>query len=63
MCESAAFVKTLNGEKRIMENVINLKVEPGKVHLVGLLGDEKTVNGEVEEIILIDHKIIIKENA
>jgi predicted RNA-binding protein len=63
MCESAAYVKTLDGEKMIMENVVNLKVEPGKVHLLGLLGDEETLNGEVEEIKLMDHKIIIRENA
>ncbi len=63
MCESAAYVKTDNGEKMVMENVVNMKVESGKIQLIGLLGDELTVNGQIEEIKLMDHKIILKENV
>ncbi|MTI69421.1 MAG: CooT family nickel-binding protein [Firmicutes bacterium] len=60
MCESNAYLLTKEGEKKIMDNVVHMKPENGKVYLTGLLGDQKIVDGEVEEIKLIEHKILIK---
>lgn len=62
MCESAAYIKTFDGEKIIMENIIHMKIEPGKIHLVDLLGNEKTITGVIDEIKLLDHKIFINES-
>lgn len=62
MCESNAYMKTTDGEKMVMENVVTLKVGPGKIYLSGLLGDEITVDGEIEEINLMGHKIILSES-
>lgn len=61
MCESAAYLVTSEGQKKIMENVVNMKPENGKVYLTGLLGDEKVVKGRILEIKLLDHKILIEE--
>lgn len=60
MCESSAYLLTPDGERIIMENVVTMKVGPGKVFLTSLLGEEKTIDGEIEEIKLMDHKILIK---
>ena len=40
----------------------SLKRFEGKVYLTDLLGEQKIVDGEIKEIRLMDHKIIIKEN-
>ncbi|WFD09461.1 CooT family nickel-binding protein [Tepidibacter hydrothermalis] len=62
MCESTAYLCKEDGLEKIMENVVYMKPENGKVYLADLLGDQKIVDGEVKEIRLIDHKIIIEEN-
>ncbi|RKD33771.1 CooT family nickel-binding protein [Thermohalobacter berrensis] len=61
MCESTAYLITKDGEKKVMENVVNMKPENGKVYLTGLLGDQKIVEGKIEEIKLIEHKILISQ--
>ncbi|MCG8542060.1 MAG: CooT family nickel-binding protein [Clostridia bacterium] len=60
MCESMAYLKTPKGEEKIMEYVIEVRPEDGRVYLVDLLGEQKIVDGEIKEIRLIDHKIIIE---
>ncbi|RJE47838.1 MULTISPECIES: CooT family nickel-binding protein [unclassified Dehalobacter] len=63
MCESNAYVLTPDGEKMLMENVANMKIDSGKIFLTSLLGDEKTINGIIQEIKLLEHKILISEKA
>ncbi|UWG97678.1 CooT family nickel-binding protein [Dehalobacter sp. DCM] len=63
MCESNAYSVSQDGEKMIMENVAHMKIESGKIHLTGLLGDEKTISGNIQEIKFLDHKILISEKA
>ncbi|SCJ32632.1 Predicted RNA-binding protein [uncultured Clostridium sp.] len=62
MCESAAYV--IRGEKleRVMDNVVSIDPYEGKVYLTDLLGDQKIIDGEIKEIRLMDHKIIINES-
>ena len=45
-----------------MDNVVSVDPFEGKVYLTDLLGEQKIVDGEIKEIGLMDHKIIIKEN-
>ncbi|MGL5749991.1 MAG: CooT family nickel-binding protein [Paraclostridium sp.] len=61
MCESAAYVLRDNNLERVMENVVSVDPYEGKVYLTDLLGDQKIIDGEIKEIRLMDHKIIIKE--
>lgn len=61
MCESTAYLITDKGEEKIMENVVYMKPENGKVFLADLLGEQKIVQGILKEIKLIDHKIIITD--
>ena len=62
MCESAAYISKEEGLERIMDNVVSVDPFDGKVYLTDLLGDQKIIDGEIKEIKLMDHKIIIKEN-
>lgn len=61
MCESNAFILTDDGEEMLMENVVTVKVGTGKIYLADLLGDEKTIAGKIEEIKLMEHKILIRK--
>lgn len=61
MCESTAYLITEKGEEKLMENVVFMKPEEGKVYLSDLLGEQKIVDGIIKEIRLIDHKIYISE--
>lgn len=62
MCESTAYLKTSEGEQKIMEYVVDvLPQKDGKIFLADLLGQEKVIDGVLKEIKLLDHKIIIEE--
>lgn len=61
MCESTAFLITDKGQEKLMENVVYMKPEKGKVYLADLLGEQKIVEGIIKEIKLIEHKIIISK--
>ena len=61
MCESAAYILKEDGMERIMDNVVSVDPFEGKVYLTDLLGEQKIVDGEIKEIRLMDHKLIIKE--
>lgn len=60
MCESQAYLLTSTGEEKIMDNVVFVKPEDGKVYLEDLLGEQMIVDGELKEMKLIAHKIIIE---
>ncbi|CEN77058.1 CooT family nickel-binding protein [Paraclostridium sordellii] len=62
MCESAAYVLKNNNLERVMENVVSVDPYEGKVYLTDLLGDQKIIDGQIKEIRLMDHKIIIEES-
>ena len=61
MCESSAYVIREEGLEKVMENVVNMLPEDGKVYLTDLLGEQKIIDGQIKEIRLMDHKIIIEE--
>lgn len=61
MCESTVYLMTDLGLETIMENVILAVPKDGEVFLEDILGDQKTVKGELKEIKLLDHKIIITQ--
>ena len=45
-----------------MDNVVSVDLGGGRVYITKILGEQKIVDGEIKEIRLMDHKIIIKEN-
>ena len=64
MCESAVYVKSGDGEELVMENVAAITpVEGGRFLLRGLLGESREVEGELEDINLMAHKIVIRATA
>jgi predicted RNA-binding protein len=60
MCESHAYLIEGGEEKLIMEDVINIKEEGGKVTLSNIIGEESVLEAEVASISLLDHRVLLK---
>ena len=60
MCESHAYLIEGDEEKLIMEDVINVREEGGKVVLSNIIGEESVLEAEVAAITLLDHKVLLK---
>lgn len=63
MCESNVYVREGEDERLIMEDAVLLENDDGRIKVVDILGDQKELEGEVEEITFLDHRIIIRPKA
>lgn len=62
MCESTAYIKKGETEELLMEDVAMITpVDKDKYILRGLLGDSLELNGTIEAIDLMAHKIIFRK--
>ena len=62
MCESTAYLITEDGERKLMDYVVDVVPrENGRLSLTDILGEEKIIEGMLKEIRLLEHKIIIEE--
>ena len=59
MCESNVYIKDGTGEKLIMEDAAQLKNSDGRIWIADLLGEEKEIEGTIQEISFLDHKVFI----
>jgi predicted RNA-binding protein len=59
LCESNVYLRDAEGDKLVMEDAVLLKNKDGKIWIADLLGEEKELEGTVEEITFLEHKIII----
>ncbi len=59
MCDVNAYIVKDGKEELYLENVDIIKPEDGKILLINLFGDQKVFEGEVREISLIKHKIVL----
>ena len=63
MCESSAFLLGKDNKlEKIMDNVVSVDPDNGKVYLTDLLGEEKIIDDVIKQIRLMDHKIILEQN-
>jgi predicted RNA-binding protein len=61
MCESSVFVRREAGDELLAEDVARVIPEGETVRVYSLLGDEWKVDGDIVEIDLMAHRIIVKE--
>ena len=61
MCESHAYVLRGDQEEKVLDDVTFVQPENGTVVLRSLLGDEIRIKGRIEQILFMDHKILIRE--
>jgi predicted RNA-binding protein len=60
MCESKVFLLEDGKEKPVMENVIYIEPQDGRVFMYDLLGEQKIVDAVIKEVKLLDHKVILE---
>ncbi len=61
MCEANAYVYSDGKEELYLENVDIMKPEQGRIFLKNLFGEQKVFEGEIKEISLLRHKIILEK--
>jgi predicted RNA-binding protein len=61
MCEANAYVFKDGTEELYLENVDIMKPEPGKIYLKNLFGEQKVFEGEIREISLLRHRIVLEK--
>lgn len=61
MCEANAYIYQDGKEELYLENVDIMRPEEGKIYLRNLFGEQKIFDGELKEISLLQHKIVLKK--
>lgn len=61
MCEASAYIYKDGKEELYLENVDIMRPEEGKIYLRSLFGEQKVFDGEIKEISLLRHKIILEK--
>ncbi len=61
MCEANAYIYRDGKEELYLENVDIMRPEEGKIYLKNLFGEQKVFDGEIKEISLVRHKIILEK--
>lgn len=61
MCEAIVYIERDGELEELMEDVVDLRPEEGKILLTGVFGDQKLVSARIKEVKLLDHKIVLRE--
>jgi len=61
MCEANAYIYKDGKEELYLENVDVMKPENGKIFMKNLFGEQKIFEGEIKEVSLLRHKIILEK--
>ena len=61
MCEANAYIFENGKEELYLENVDVMKPEEGKIFLKNLFGEQKVFEGEIKEISLLRHRIVLQK--
>ena len=59
MCQTTAYLLEDGRETLLMNDVITLTPEQGRVRLVNLFGEELLVTGRIRQMDLLSHKVLI----
>lgn len=62
MCEAAVFLDREGELERVMDDVVELRPEEGKLLLVDVFGEQKLVSAKISRVELMDHRIILRES-
>ena len=60
MCEANAYVYSNGKEELYLESVDIMRPEEGKIYLRNLFGEQKIFEGEIKEISLLKHQIVLE---
>ncbi len=61
MCESNIYLKKNNKEELFLENAaLIIPQKNGIIHIRSIMGEEKSIKAEIENIDLLNHKIVLR---
>lgn len=61
MCEANAYLVKDGKESLVMESVDIVEPESdGTWRLVGIFGDQRTINGRIQKMELVEHRIVFE---
>lgn len=64
MCEANAYVVKNDKEQLVMESVEIIEPESADTwRLVSIFGDQKLIKGRIQEMNLVNHKILFEERG
>lgn len=61
MCDVNAYIVKDGKEELYLENVDVMRPEEGKIYLKNLFGEQKVFEGDIKEISLLKHKIVMEK--
>ena len=61
MCESTVFLERGGESQEFMKDVAKIIIDGDRLTLVGILGEEKTINGRIKVADFVNHKMIVVE--
>ncbi|HYQ47715.1 MAG TPA: CooT family nickel-binding protein [Thermodesulfovibrionales bacterium] len=61
MCEANAYIYKDGKEELYLENVDVMRPEEGKIFMKNLFGEQKIFEGEIKEVSLLRHKILLEK--
>ncbi len=61
MCEANAYILKEGKEELYLESVDVMRPEEGKIFMKNLFGEQKIFEGEIKEVSLLRHKIILEK--
>ncbi len=61
MCEANAYIYQDGKEDLYLESVDIMRPEEGKIYLKNLFGEQRLFDGEIKEVSLLKHKIILQK--
>ena len=60
MCQSTAYILRDDKEEELLADVATIVPEGDYLRLIGLFGEEEVVKASIQEINLLEHKILLK---
>ncbi len=63
MCEANAYFLREGKEELILESVDVLENQNGEVRIANIFGEQKIVKGRIHSMSLVEHRILIEEQA
>ena len=62
MCQSTAYMLKNGKEEEILADIATIIPEGKKLRLISLFGEEEVVEASIQEINLLEHKILLKQS-
>ncbi len=59
MCESSVYFEKGGKEDLILKDVVFVRPKNGSVYIEDILGESKTIEGKIDHIDLMSHKVVI----